>query len=187
MPSLKGGQEVSEDTEVEVDVEVEVEEVVVVEVDVVGVGVGVGVDVGQTSVLVQDSLVTAVPQDPPQVAEQERVVLVRVPEPPPQLPEQAPHGLYVQTPSTGVLVFEQVPPEQVSVVQESASSQSELVKHSTQVCFVTVVLFRVTAAPFANSLPFIVEPPLSVIESAASMFPTKVEEVPMVAEDPTIQ
>ena len=56
-----------------------------------------------------------------------------------------------------------------------------------QVCFVTVVLFNVTAAFFARSLPLTVELPSSVIDSEASTFPTRVVEVPRVAEDPTSQ
>jgi hypothetical protein len=58
---------------------------------------------------------------------------------------------------------------------------------AAQVGMVTVVLFNVTAASLAKSLPTTVEPPLSVIEAAARIVPSKKEFVPSVAELPTCQ
>lgn len=56
-----------------------------------------------------------------------------------------------------------------------------------QVCFVTVVLFKVIAPFLAKSLPLTVELPSSVIDVKASIFPIRVVDVPRVAEDPTCQ
>ena len=58
---------------------------------------------------------------------------------------------------------------------------------AAHVCFVMAVLFNVTAPFLARSLPLTVEPPLSVIVVKASIFPTRVVEVPRVAEEPTCQ
>jgi hypothetical protein len=50
---------------------------------------------------------------------------------------------------------------------------------------VIVVLFNVTAALRARKLPLMIEPPSSVIEEKARIFPTNELVVPSVAEEPT--
>ena len=56
-----------------------------------------------------------------------------------------------------------------------------------QVETITVVLFIDTAPFLAKSLPWTVEPPLSVTETRAKILPTKFEPVPRVAELVTCQ
>src|SRR5664280_1809420 len=59
---------------------------------------------------------------------------------------------------------------------------------AAHVCFVTWVLLNVIApAVFTRSLPLTVEPPLSVIADEASIFPTRLVDVPRVAAEPTCQ
>ncbi len=58
---------------------------------------------------------------------------------------------------------------------------------AAHVCFITAVLFNVTAPFLAKSLPLTVELPLSVIDVKASTFPLRAVEVPRVAEEPTCQ
>ena len=58
---------------------------------------------------------------------------------------------------------------------------------AAQVDFAMVVLFKVTSAILAKNLPVTDEPPLSVIDWSAIIFPIKDVPVPRTAELPTCQ
>lgn len=79
------------------------------------------------------------------------------------------------------------PPEELEVEEV----ELELVEPAVPAAhpeITTLVLFNVTAPFLAKSLPFTVEPPsFAVMVVKASTFPIRVEEDPIVAEDPTCQ
>lgn len=82
------------------------------------------------------------------------------------------------------------PPElelELEVEVEVETTAGAPVVPAAQFCFVIVVPFSVTAPFLARSLPFTVEPPSSVIDVRASIFPIRVVVVPNVAEEPTCQ
>jgi hypothetical protein len=85
----------------------------------------------------------------------------------------------------GVAVAEVVGVEETEGVGDALGvGLAEATAHAS---LTIVVLFKVTAALRAKSCPLIDEPPSSVIEVNANTWPTKLEPVPKVADEPTCQ